>query len=121
MIHLDFVNFIRENAFYIVLALVIIIAIIVTILLARNNKKKAQSANDTLFNSLLEALGGKDNILSLSAKMSRLTVSLKNEDLLDVNKVKELGVTRILRMSKKIILLIGQQASEIEKKFKSDN
>lgn len=96
----------------------IIIALMLLIIafyfISKNSKKKSSSI---LANKIITLLGGKDNILSLSSKGSRLIVSLKNKDLLNENELKQIGVSSIINMSNKTILVIGEISKEIETLF----
>ncbi len=65
----------------------------------------------------LKALGGKENIIEASAAGSRLTLKLNNPDLLDKEEVKNLGVTNIMQMSDKIILVVENGAEAILKQI----
>ena len=62
---------------------------------------------------LVEALGGRENILQASATGSRLSVTLKNYDAVQEENLKALGVSSIIRMSQKITLVIGEEAEKI--------
>ncbi len=78
-------------------------------------KKKKVKVIET--SSFLIALGDKDNIVSLSGKGSRLTVTLKNNELIDQNKLKELGVKSTISMSNKMILVLNSNAEDIAEKL----
>ncbi|MCH5179757.1 MAG: PTS transporter subunit EIIB [Erysipelotrichales bacterium] len=114
----EFANFFKNYGFYIALALVILIAVIATFLLVRNYKKRKNGKNTLvgLLNDIIEALGGKENINSMEAKMSRLNVSLISDNI-DIEKLKAIGIERVIKMSNKITLLVGNSASEIANEF----
>ena len=114
-----FADFFRKYGFYIVLALVVVIVIIVAFLLIRNARKSknGKEALVGLLNDIVEALGGKDNIKSMEAKMSRLNVSLISDNIINIEKLKEIGIERVIKMSNKITLLVGNTASELADKF----
>lgn len=95
-------------------ALVLVLAIIVILLI---NRKKKEPKND----SLISSLGGEENIDDLELKGSRLTVKLKNKDLLKKDDLHLLGVKSIIEMNDKIILVVEartkkQLESSIKKK-----
>ena len=110
-------NFFSSYAFYIALGVVILIAIsivLIVILSRRNKGSKVNKQNvqiDT--NEWLEALGGRDNIMEKSATGSRLVLKLNNPELIDENRLKELGVSNIMKMSNKITLVFEDQAEAI--------
>lgn len=113
-----FANFFKNYGIYIVIALVVLIAVIVIVLLVTNKSKGKKSSNDLekTLNHIIDALGGRDNIKSMDAKMSRLTISLVTNNI-DVEKLKEIGIERVIKMSDKITLLIGDKAQEFADKF----
>jgi len=61
---------------------------------------------------ILEALGGKDNILEHSLVGSRITVVLSNYDIVNDEALKK-EVTSFIKMSNKIILVIKDDVSSI--------
>lgn len=62
---------------------------------------------------ILEALGGKENILEHSLNGSRLTLSLTDYNVVNEAKLNELGVDSVIKMSNKIILVIKDDISRI--------
>lgn len=106
---------------------IIIIAIIAGILLItlgfflfiflKNKKKKAQYSDRIL--SIIENLGGNNNIISISPKMSRVEFVLHNYDLVNKEELKTLGIQGISKTSQKITLVVGNElAEDLEKTFK---
>ena len=73
----------------------------------RRNKKFADSE------SWVFALGEKENIKEVSATRSRLNVVLEDNEKVDKELLKKLGVTSVLTMSNKITLLIEGKAEEV--------
>lgn len=118
---LDAGDFFKNYGLIIGLIILGIIIVIVVVLLIRNKTKNSnKKASDDLFNQIMEGLGGIDNVSFLEAKMSRLNVILKNDNLLNIESLKTSGVSRVIKMSSKITLLIGDVASEIEEQFKKE-
>lgn len=114
--------FLSKYALWICVAIAVIIAAVVIIILIRN-KKSYKGKNDNLqvsTNEWLEALGGKDNIIELSAVGSRLNVMLNNKDLMNREKLTGLGVSNIMIMANKVILVIEDKAEKIASKIESD-
>ena len=109
-------KFFSSYAFYIAIGVValIIIAIILILLLSKKKQPKINK-QDVIINTneWLIALGGKENILERSAVGSRLTLKLQDPSMIDEEKLKELGVSNILKMSNKIILVFEDQAEAI--------
>ncbi len=116
----DFNAFLKNNALWIALVLVGIIAITVVLILVlgrRNKKAVPQIAEKSKW---VEALGGKENIVSSEAFGSRLVVVLTDKALMNKDALKELGVTNFIEMSNKITLLLEDKAelvkAELDKK-----
>ena len=84
-------------------------AIIITVYFVKSHKKKKQINNESWF----IALGGKDNFSDVKGVGSRLSLVIKDKEKLDRQKLKELGVSSILTMSDKIVLVINNQAEDI--------
>ncbi len=98
--------FFKNNALWIALAIVAVIVIVLVIILLvnRNRKKDNKAIDNTANDDWLEALGGKENILEVSATGSRLTVKLQDINNHDKEKLKQLGVSNIVTMSDKLVL-----------------
>ena len=110
-------NFLSSYAFYIALGVVILIAIAIVLIVVLSRRKKQPKINkqdvviDT--NEWLIALGGKENILEKEAKGSRLVLKLNDPEKINEEKLKELGVSNIMKMSNKITLVFEDQAEAI--------
>lgn len=63
----------------------------------------------------LRALGGADNILDHSLNGSRVILVLNNYDAVDVNALKEMGVSSVVKMENKITLVVKGDASSFYK------
>ncbi|MBR2507028.1 MAG: PTS transporter subunit EIIB [Bacilli bacterium] len=114
-------TFLKNNAIWIAVGFVVIILItlIILFLFNRNKTKKIDKTTYSIStNDWLDSLGGKDNILEISSRGSRLTLSLKEISLINETKLKELGVTSLLKMSNKLILVIEENAAKIEEIIK---
>lgn len=110
-------EFLKNYAIYIAIgvAVLIAVAIVLIIVLSKNKKGKKLSKQDVIIdtNEWLLALGGRDNILEKNATGSRLVVKLNDPSKLNEEKLKELGVSNILKMSNKITLVFEDQAEKI--------
>lgn len=89
---------------------VIAIAVVIFLIIFFVKRKKPAKVDNSVW---LLALGGKDNINSISAIGSRINLSLKDKDAIDREKLKELGVKSILVMSNKVTLVVEDQAEAI--------
>lgn len=99
----------------IVISLIIISIIILIVILT--NKKKAhleiennKKQNDTF----LEIFGGEENIVSCEARGSRLVLVLNDYSKLDETRLKENGVTSMIKATNKVTLIIGEKSKELE-------
>ena len=97
-------------------AIILIAAVIVTIILSIK-KKTAKKMSGVLW---LEALGGNDNIEDVSGVGSRVTLILKDKEAINREQLKTLGVSSVLTMSNKIILVIEDQAVTVAEKIRQE-
>ena len=94
-------------------ALCLVGAAIIVIYMVKSGKKEKTINNETW----LLALGGKENVSSIKGVGSRLSVVVNDKEKLDRQKLKELGVSSILTMSDKLVLVIEGKAENIAKKL----
>lgn len=115
----DFSNFLRTYAIWICLAIILVILVTLFFLLAfpriKQKRQKITIAADV--EDWVESLGGKSNIISVLSSRSRLTLEVNDASLIDNDKMKTLGVSSIIIMSKKIVLVIDNGADEIKEKI----
>lgn len=98
-----------------------IIIVVVWFILARYLKgKKIQTSRKVNIDveKIITALGGKANIVSAKATNSRLSVILEDDQILNVEALKELGASGIVQTTNKVTVILGQVshlvAQEIE-------
>lgn len=89
---------------------VVVAAIIVFLVIFFLKRKKPTKVDDSIW---LLALGGKENIVSISAIGSRINLALKDKEVIDREKLKELGVKSVLVMSNKVTLVVESAAETI--------
>jgi len=94
----------------IIVGSLVVLGIIIFLIIFLNRRKKEPVVTNSEWFS---ALGNKENISAIKGVGSRLTVNLKNKDLVDKEKLKELGVSNIVTMSDKMILVIENKAEKI--------
>ena len=87
----------------------IVICVIALVIIFTRKKKKAQVVDTDWF----MALGGKENIKEAMAVGSRLVLKLVNQEEIDRDRLKELGVSSVLVMSNKVTLVIEGQAEKV--------
>ena len=117
----DFEMFLKNYAWVIALAIVLIILITTAIILLANkrNKKPVKEISQASPSEWLEALGGKDNVLDVQSTGSRLTAKLANKDLVNRDKLTELGVSSIVLMSDKITMVTNLDNQKIIESIKN--
>lgn len=117
----DFVLFLKTYAW--VLCVVVIFLILATIVIVfvvknrkapRNKKIESKATPD----EWMIALGGKDNILEISSAGSRLSIKIKNRDLVNRDQLTSLGVSSIVLMSDKITLVTNLDNHKIEENIR---
>ena len=114
----DFNFFLRNYGIWIAVAVAAVIGITIFLIIFLNKRRKANKVTDNTSNDdWLIALGGKENISESSANGSRLTVKLVDQNKIDKDKLKELGVSNIVTMSDKIILVLEDKAELIKNKL----
>ena len=97
------------------LAALILLTVGVLFIVNLVNKNKFVEERKEKNLEIVEALGGRDNIISFKGVGSRLSLVLNDYSLVQDEKLKELGVSSILKMSNKITLVIGKDVEEIVK------
>lgn len=108
----------NSNYWWIYLVLVSVIAVSFLIILITKRKETKRKNNEVAkqnsnLNKLYSYLGDKENVISHELKGTRLTLVLKDCQKVDREKLKEIGVERVLSMSNKYIL-VGK-TSDLEK------
>lgn len=119
----DFEIFLSKYAWLLcVIVVAIIIATIIAIYLIKGKKNKSKSVKKEKIENvdeLLLAVGGQENIIECSASGSRLSIKFKNKDLIDRNKLTELGIKNVVMMSDKITLVTELDNQYIVEKIKN--
>ena len=92
-------------AFIIAIILIISLGVLVFFL-----KKKKEIKSLEEFPELLMALGGKENIISVDHKGSRVSVVVENKKNVDREKVREQGVTIVIS-NKKVTMVVDAKKS----------
>lgn len=84
-------------------------------------KKVTLSNNDftAIAKTVLEGLGGKDNITSVDNCITRLRLEIKDYTLVDEKKIKSAGVAGVIRPSKNAVqVIVGTQVQHVADEFK---
>ena len=111
--------FLKNYGIYLAIGVAALIVIAILLILLLGKKKKIpERQNIKIETSLwIDALGGKDNIIESNATGSRLSIKLNEPSLISEEKLKELGVSNIIKMSNKITLVVEDQAEAILKQL----
>lgn len=90
-----------------------VIALVKRIKLAKKyNPKKKNIVDDNVKTLLIEAFG-ENNIENVSVEMSRLTVEVKDVDIVNPDKIKEAGANGVLLVGNKVKCSFGDKAEEV--------
>ena len=107
-------RFLKENAWWMALAVVAVLALVVALLLLLRPKKKP-APRPVEKSAYLSAMGGEENIVSHLRKGSRIELVLKDYSLLDKERLKAAGVDSFILRSNKLTLVIQGDAERVEK------
>lgn len=84
-------------------------------------KNVSQKIKNVVSNKLwFDAVGGKENVVSIHGIGSRLTFYLKDVNIVQREKIERLGVSSVLVMANKVILVIENQAEASASKLNED-
>lgn len=82
----------------------IVLLIIVTVPLLKRRKPKKEIASDETLNTIYEAFGEKDNILSIRRTQDRINFTVKDVKQIKNNVLKELNISAFLKQNEVTIL-----------------
>ena len=86
------------------------------ILNLESKKNKDKNINST-YDEIILNLGGKENIVEMTARGSRLSIVLKDNSLLNIDALKNIGVEGVIVMTSKVTLVIGEDALKLKEYF----
>ena len=67
------------------------------------------------FNKLVEALGGKDNIIKTESELSRFKVTLKDVDKANKEAIQKLGAKGIVEIDNQLKIILGPESKQLKK------
>lgn len=114
----DLIAIITMVPIFLLLVIATIIGVTKRIKMASKYKKNNNYVDEGFKNILLEAFGKQENIISVEVEMSRLTVTVKDIDLVNPDILKENGANGVLLMGNKVKCSFGEKAEEISKLLK---
>ncbi len=95
--------------------LLVVCVIVLVICLNKSNKKKNIEENKKQNSEFLNYFGGNENVISCESKGSRLILILKDYSLLNEEKLKENGISSMIKATNKVTLIVGEKSKELEK------
>ena len=102
------------------LGLLFVCSIVFFIIRLVRIQKKAKASSQLDGNEYLEALGGKDNIISINRNLSRITFKVKDVDSVNTDQLKSLGASGILLVGDEIKCSFNELSENIYKIIKGD-
>ena len=94
--------------------LIVIIMLIIAVAIVRAKKKDFKIDA----NKLVEALGGKNNIVDYEFNKSRFIVTLKDVSIANKDAIQKLGARGIVEIDNQLKIIIGDNAQTIKKCIK---
>lgn len=91
--------------------IIVVVLIIILVAVIRATRKDAELD----FNKLVEALGGKDNILSTEINMSRFKVQLKDISKANKDMIQKLGAKGIVEIDNQLKIILGPESKQLKK------
>lgn len=88
-------------------------------LFKKSTKVEASGQFKADANEILNALGGVENIEQISACITRLRVSLKNLELVDIKGLKALGAVDAVKVGSTIQAIFGTKSAEYAEELKA--
>ncbi len=67
---------------------------------------------------MIQALGGKDNIVSLDSCITRLRLTLRDPGLVDEKKLRALGAVGVIKVGGSVQVILGTTAELVEAEMK---
>lgn len=92
----------------------VIIGIVLLIILLAILKANKKDANLD-FNKLVEALGGKDNIIDTEIMLSRFKVTLKDITKANKEAIQKLGAKGIVEIDNQLKIILGPNSKQLKK------
>ena len=85
--------------------------------LRKESKKNKDKNINSTYDEIILNLGGKENIVEMTARGLRLSIVLKDNSLLNIDALKNIGVEGVIVMTSKVTLVIGEDALKLKEYF----
>ena len=96
---------------YLQYLIIIIILVIIAFAIIKSKSKNFKIEA----NKLIEYLGGKDNIIEYNYTKSRLTVKVKNTEIVNKESIQKLGAQGIVEVENQLKIILGEDARQLIK------
>jgi len=96
---------------YIQYLIIIMVLVIIACAIVKSKSKNFKIEA----NKLIEYLGGRDNIIRYSFNKSRLTVELKNVEIVNKDMIQKLGAQGIVEVDNQLKIILGDEARILKK------
>ena len=93
---------------YLIIAVVLVLVLLIVIKLTRRDFRIEA-------NKLITYLGGKDNIVSAEANMSRFKVILKDVSIVNKEAIQKLGAKGIVEIDNQLKIVLGSESKQLKK------
>jgi len=87
--------------------IVVLVIIALAIIKSKNKNFKIEA------NKLVEYLGGRDNIIEYAYTKSRLTVKVKNTEIVNKESIQKLGAQGIVEVDNQLKIILGDDARQL--------
>lgn len=113
-----FNDFLKNYGIFLAIGVaVVVLTIVIILLLLQKRKQIVEPKKEFSSSGVYDALGGKENVVEHTKVGSRISLVLKDYDVVDEAKLNELGVDSIIKMSNKITLVVKGDADSLYKLF----
>ncbi len=109
----DIIAIVTLVPIFILLIVATIIGVTKRIKMASKYKKNKNTVNEELKLILLEALGSEQNIEKIEYEMSRLTITVKDIDVVNPDVLKANGANGVLLVGNMVKCSFGEKAEEV--------
>lgn len=86
-----------------------------TLALKRKPEEKETTSDDSQILSLINAFGGKDNIFSFDACLTRLRVEVNNLSLVNIEKLQKSGAIGVVTVGHEVQAIFGTRSDNLRK------
>ena len=90
------------------------ILVLISIIVIKINKKDFS----VRINKLIQALGGKENIVKAEINLSRLKVIVKDTSIVDKDSIQRLGAKGIVEIDNQLKIILGPNSTQLKKYMK---